>query len=204
MTSEHTLKVSAKEVQALVGAIPPDLPKYVAQILNLANSNAGGTRPRVVGQMTDLIREANPERYTDWESWYREHHGDKIEVAVDRILSQLEKHREADAAITREMVVAWVEDLVLAKTFAGLRAQDAILILVAAKYANGDYKDADASDESKGIDGFVGGEPVQIKPSTYKRQLHLPEKIDVPVIYYEKVRSDYKIDASELVKALGL
>ncbi len=184
--------------------MPPQLPKYVAQILNLANSNAGGTRPRIVGQMTDLIREANPETYADWELWYREHHGEKLDVAVDRILSQLEKHREADAAITREMVVSWVEDLVLAKTFAGLRAQDAILMLVAARYAKGDYKEADASDESKGIDGYVGGQPVQIKPVTYKRQSHLPEKIDVPVIYYEKVRSDYKIEASELATALGL
>lgn len=204
MVSQHTLKVSAKEVQALVGAIPPDLPKYVAQILNLANSNAGGTRPRVVGQMTDLVREANPETYTDWESWYLEHHGDKLDVAVERILSQLEKHRAADAAITREQVVAWVEDLVLAKTFAGLRAQDAILMLVAVRYAEGEYREADATDERRGIDGYVGTQPVQIKPASYKRQAHLPEKIDVPVIYYEKVRSDYKIDASELATALGL
>jgi hypothetical protein len=204
VASPHTIQVSGKEIQALVGATPPALPTYVAQILNLANSNAGGTRPRVVGQMTELIREADPRSYEDWEAWYRKHHDGKIEAAVDRILAQLEKHRRADAAITRELVLAWVEDLVLAKTYAGLKAQDAILVLVAARYAGGDYTQATAADEARGIDGYVGGQAVQIKPGTYKRQAHLPEKILVPVIYYEKDGSEYAIDCSEFARALGL
>lgn len=30
-------------------------PKYTTQIINIANQNAGGTRPKVVGQMSELI-----------------------------------------------------------------------------------------------------------------------------------------------------
>lgn len=31
-------------------------PKYTTQIMNLANQNAQGTRPAVVGQMSELIQ----------------------------------------------------------------------------------------------------------------------------------------------------
>lgn len=32
-----------------------EFPKYTTQIMNLANQNAQGTRPNVVGQMSELI-----------------------------------------------------------------------------------------------------------------------------------------------------
>lgn len=32
-------------------------PKYTSQLINLANQNAQGTRPAVVGQMSDLFQE---------------------------------------------------------------------------------------------------------------------------------------------------
>jgi MjaI restriction endonuclease len=34
-----------------------EFPKYTTQIMNLANQNAQGTRPNVVGQMSELIEE---------------------------------------------------------------------------------------------------------------------------------------------------
>ena len=51
------LKISNRELQTLVAGEPEVFPKYVTQILNLANQNAGGTRPRVVGQMSELIQQ---------------------------------------------------------------------------------------------------------------------------------------------------
>ena len=34
-----------------------EFPKYTTQIINLANQNAQGTRPNVVGQLSDMIQE---------------------------------------------------------------------------------------------------------------------------------------------------
>ena len=35
----------------------PQYPKYTTQVINLANQNAGGTRPRNVGQLSELLPE---------------------------------------------------------------------------------------------------------------------------------------------------
>ena len=53
-----------------------DFPKYTSQIINLANQNAQGTRPAVVGQMTELFQkfmETDIEKTIDeWEKWRNE------------------------------------------------------------------------------------------------------------------------------------
>jgi hypothetical protein len=53
---------------------------------------------------------------------------------------------------------------------------------------------AAAEDESKGIDGFIGNIPVSIKPVTYKTKLGLNEVIDVPIIFYDKKKSEIVIE----------
>ena len=50
-------KISNDEVANLSNAPHYEFPKYVTQFINLANSNAGGKRPKVVGQMSELVKE---------------------------------------------------------------------------------------------------------------------------------------------------
>ena len=50
-------KISNDEVAELSNAPQYEFPKYVTQVINLVNSNAGGTRPKVVGQMSELVKE---------------------------------------------------------------------------------------------------------------------------------------------------
>jgi len=38
-------------------------PKYTTQIINIANQNAQGTRPKVVGQMSELIEKCPNKSY---------------------------------------------------------------------------------------------------------------------------------------------
>ena len=53
----HEFKISNDKIlRDVVGKIA-EFPKYTTQLINLANQNAGGTRPRVVGQMSELIKE---------------------------------------------------------------------------------------------------------------------------------------------------
>ena len=51
------IKLTKEAIRKYLEIEAPSFPKYVRQIINLANQNAQGTRPRVVGQLTDLIQE---------------------------------------------------------------------------------------------------------------------------------------------------
>ena len=128
-------------VRELVGEIK-DFPRYTTQLLNLANQNAQGTRPRVVGRL-------------------------------------------------------WVEDLVLEKTFIGLRFQEAILKKVA-ETRGMPYRLASVTEEAQGIDGVIGDVPISIKPSTYKIKNALRETLKAKIIFYDKTKSGLEIDDSQL------
>lgn len=188
------LKIKFGEVEALIAGKTPEFPKYVSQILNLANYDAQGTRTKVVGQMSELVERSGSRTLEDWEKWYKENHPGTIDVATDKVYAMVENFREALGHIDRRMVREWVHDLVIIKTYMGLRFQEAILAKVA-QILNVDYQIASPAEESKGIDGFLGGKPVSIKPVTYKSKSQLlGEKIEVLMIYYEKKRDGINIE----------
>jgi len=82
--------------------------------------------------------------------------------------------KEAIQKIDKKMVKRWVEDLVLEKTFIGLRFQEAILKKIA-NIKKEKYRLSNPQEELKGIDGFIGNTPVSIKPATYKTKNSLIE-----------------------------
>ena len=153
--------------------------------MNLANQNAQGTRPRVVGQMSNLIQEFPGRKLEEWEEWYKERQPGAIKNATDKIYKMVENFKEAVQEIDRRMVKEWVEDLVILKTFMGLRFQEAILRKVAEQKSE-TYRLATSEEESKGIDGYIGYSPVSIKPVTYEYKKSLVEEISIQIIYYEK------------------
>ena len=182
------LKIKNAELAETVSQKQYAFPKYTSQIINLANQNAQGTRPRVVGQMTELFQDFGGKKYEDWDAWYRSQKPEALDDATDRIYAMVEKLRAAVQQIDKGMVREWVEDLVLVKTFIGLCFQEAILKRVAECKATG-YRMATPAEESQGIDGFIGGTAVSIKPSTYVIKDMLPEEIQGELIFYEKKKS---------------
>lgn len=191
-------KISSAEIKSLIGIESFEFPKYSTQILNLANSNAQGTRPAVVGQMSDLIQEFSGKSIKEWEKWYLERHPDAIEKATEKITEMVENFKVVINQIDKEMISNWVKDLVIIKTFMGLKFQEAILSKVANIF-NTTYRLSPPEDESKGIDGYIGDLPISIKPVTYKLKKSLNEKINIKFIYYEKVKDGLKIDLGEII-----
>ena len=179
--------------QELVGATI-EFPKYTTQIINLANQNAQGTRPNVVGQMSELIQEFGGKKYLDWVDWYQKQMPNGISDAVNRIYPMIENLKAAIPLIDREMVEKWAEDLILTKTFTGLCFQEAILIKVASM-KNTTYRLSTPSEESVGIDGYIGTVAVSIKPETYKTKNMYGEKIDAKMIYYDKKKDGITIES---------
>ncbi len=186
------LKIPNAQVQELLTGKKYDYLKYATQIMNLANQNAQGTRPKIVGQMSDLIQEFEGDTMADWEKWYLEKHPDAIDNAADKVWAMVKLFQDGITKIDRNTVKQWIEELVIVKTFAGLKFQEAILKAVAAKYQK-QYRLATPQEESKGIDGMIGKVPVSIKPITYKAKA-LNEVINTPIIFYEKKKSEIVIE----------
>ncbi|GBE00859.1 MjaI restriction endonuclease [bacterium BMS3Bbin06] len=191
------IKLTNKEIRESLEVETPSFPKYVTQIINLANQNAQGTRPRVVGQLSDLIQEFTGKTIDEWEQWYLQKYPDAIKTAKEKILEMVENLKDAINKIDDNMVNDWVWDLVIVKTFLGLKFQEAIL-KKAAEIKGVDYRLSDNTDESKGIDGYIGDIPVSIKPDTYKVKRSLSENIDVKIIYYKKVKDGIEVDYGEI------
>ncbi len=187
------LKISNDRVEKLSNASSYPFPKYATQFINLINSNAQGTRPAVVGQMSELIQEFDGRSLEEWIDWYSSKQPEAVAKATDKIYNMYQLMKEAFDAIDRTMIEAWVKDLVHTKTYCGLRFQSAIIAFLAEQYGK-EWRFADVEEELRGIDGFVGEVPVEIKPSTYKSEVRLGENIDIPIVYYDKKKDGISIE----------
>ena len=195
---KSSIKLNSNDVTKLLGAPELELPKYASQIINLANSNAQGTRPKIVGQMSDLVQEFPGDTLEEWERWYSEKNPQAINEATRKIVEMVDNFKQVIKAIDNKMIESWVKDLVIYKTFAGLKFQEAILIKIAELFQDS-YRLATPDEEAKGIDGFIGDKPVSIKPSSYKLLNARNERIQAKIIYYTKVKTDIRFDISEVL-----
>ena len=187
------IKIPNAEVQHLLVEKEVSFPRYTTQIMNLANSNAQGTRPKIVGQMSDLIQEFEGNSFKEWEVWYQERYPDAIENATDKIFEMIEQFKKTIQFINRDLIHEWVEDLVINKTFLGLKFQEAILKKVAESKKT-TYRLSTKEEESKGVDGYIDSTPVSIKPITYQAKSQLSEMISVNMIFYDKKKDGIVIE----------
>lgn len=186
-------KIKNNKIQEIIKGEIINFPKYSTQLMNLANQNSQGTRPRVVGQLSSLIQEFKGNNIDDWENWYLKKKPTAINDAVNKIYPMVEELKKSLAKIDKEMIENWVNDLVITKTFIGLKFQEAILKRISEELKT-NYRLAFPNEESKGIDGVIGNQPVSIKPITYKTKIGLNEKINVPIIYYEKKKDAINVE----------
>ena len=195
---KYTIKNDA--IQEINGSNNTAFPKYTSQLINWANQNAQGTRPKVVGQLSDLFPEYESGddnvSMDGWREWYLERYPNAIETATDKIFTQVENLKNAIKLIDKELVRKWVEDLVITKTYNGLYVQEAILSKLAQKLGK-NYRLATPEEESQGIDGYVGNVPYSVKPDTYKTMGRLSETIAVKMIYYTKTKTGLTIEVEE-------
>jgi len=187
------IKITSKEIQEILEIPVETFPKYSTQLINLANQNAQGTRPKVVGQLSELIQEFSGKTLDDWKEWYLERHPKSIKDATDKIYDMISSFKNVLSNIDKDLIERWVNDLVIIKTFIGLSFQEAILKKVS-DIKDTTYRLATVEEESKGIDGFINDIPVSIKPISYRSKMALNEKIDVNFIFYEKQKSDVIIE----------
>ena len=98
------IKITIEEIRKYLDIETPEFPKYVAPLINLANQYAQGTRPKVVGQMSELIQEFEGKTLREWEEWYLKRKPDAIRNATEKILLKLKELKNALDKIDRATV----------------------------------------------------------------------------------------------------
>lgn len=189
-------KIKFEEIQKLLEGKSYSFPKFTTLLLNLANRYSRGTRPENVGQMSELIQEFEGNSLEEWREWYSNQHPDAKDKAADLIEDHVQILKDALGKIDREMIEKWVDELVIVKTYTGLKFQQAILAKVA-ELCNTTFSQSGIQDERKNIDGLVGDQPVSIKPKSFKEEPSFIESIEVPIIFYKKYSDGITIEYNE-------
>ena len=209
---DDEFRISAEERERFVAEeveeFPVDMPKYTTYLLNPAINLSQSNRPEVVGQMNEIIEEFRAKHpngtFQDWVRFYFEEHDgeERLEEATEKAVPMVKKMKEAFEEVDEEMTRNYLRDLVLFKTYEGFDIQETILRKLGEVY-EAEIGRAATEDESKGIDGYVGEQPVSIKPVTYRDSLQ--EIIDVPIVYYDenKTNKAMTVDISELKEVMG-
>ena len=188
--------ITKEELKEIAGYEAKSFPTYIAPLLNMINRWASGTASKIVGQMSDLAQECPHKDYDKWKKWYLEKHPEAINNAVKLVRAKLENVKEKLSEVNDDTIKLWVEDLVIDKSFWGLKIQEAIIKKLEGLTGE-KCRLATAKEEQKGIDGFVGNVPVQIKPDSLDSapQTIRTEKYIARVINYKKTKDgDYIID----------
>ncbi len=103
------IRLSNEEIRKYLEIDSPEFPKYTTQLLNLANQNAQGTRPRIVGQMSELIQHFTGQTLVEWEQWYLKRNPDAIRMATEKVLQMVENLRDAIEKIDRGWLKSGLE-----------------------------------------------------------------------------------------------
>ena len=208
---DDEFRISAEERERLVAEeveeFPINTPKYTTYLLNPAINLSQSNRPEVVGQMSEIIddfRTKHPDgTFEDWiEFYFEKYDGERrLKEATERAVPMVKKMKEAFDQVDKDMTHNYLRDLVLFKTYEGFDIQETILRKLRDMY-DAEIERATPDDESRGIDGYVGEQPVSIKPETYPDNLR--EEIDAPIVYYDenKTNKAMTVDISELKSAM--
>ena len=204
---DDEFRISTEERERLVTEeveeFPINTPKYTTYLLNPAINLSQSNRPEVVGQMSEIIDDFRTTRpdgtFEDWiEFYFEEYDGERrLEEATEKAVPMVKKMKEAFDQVDKDMTHNYLRDLVLFKTYEGFDIQETILRKLRDMY-DAEIERATPDDESRGIDGYVGEQPVSIKPETYPDNLR--EEIDAPIVYYDenKTNKAMTVDISEL------
>lgn len=68
--------------------------QYATQLINLANQNAQGIRPEVVGHVSELIQGFRGRKLEEWEKWYLSRNPEAIEKAKIKIMQMIENFKQ--------------------------------------------------------------------------------------------------------------
>lgn len=184
-------KISKSKISKLKKTTLEHFPTYTTYIINRASETAQATRPKVVGQMTEIFKdylefcESNSieESIDSWENYYLKRNPYAIQNASEKAWSMILNFKSAFELIDFNLVEEWITDLLIKKTFYGLHTES--LIKLYFKDLGFEVRRSNPSEESQNIDLFIDNRPYQIKPLSYKNEKMIRDRIHVPILFFK-------------------
>ncbi|BDU67724.1 MAG: type II restriction endonuclease MjaI [Candidatus Tyloplasma litorale] len=188
-----------------------ELPKYASQFFNIISSNAGATRSKYVGQMSEIVPKFIKEFYIennkfpnwkDWEIYYLKNYEKNYNDGLSRLKEYLNKHIETMQKIIDnkdELAKIWYDKFLMLQNFQGFQYEEIIYwyLIKKNKFGKKPYKirRSNPEEESKGIDIIIEKENknnkiyINVKPTSFylienSKNISLNKKIIT--IFYEK------------------
>lgn len=141
-------------------------------ILNNAYNQSCNCGTKILGDMSDISSGFDGGSYKEFkEYYYREHDGvTRRRRAVKRMAENLIKRiRSVGGEMPKRRAINWSDKYIesmLVNSYRGFIDEERAIELVADELSR-DWRVADSDKESAGIDGYIDGYSVQVKPSSY-------------------------------------
>lgn len=141
-------------------------------VLNNAYNQSCNSGTKVLGNMSEITSDFTGGSYDDFIEFYEERYdgAKRRSRATQRMTENLVKRVESvGGSIGREKAVMWAEryiDSMLVNSYRGFAAEDAIIEGVAERMGVSSEV-ANSDKEVDGIDGYIDGESVQVKPASH-------------------------------------
>jgi hypothetical protein len=171
------LKLTAKHYKNVIARQRQSWPRYATQLMNLAAQNVQAFRPAHLGELVKAFQDMRgsgiPGTLQNWEQYYNTHYGvERLVVAGRKIHTMLQKM--GIQWITEDMCVDYTKEAVYNKTHMGCAGQEMAVEVVASYYKLPIRWPTPQEDSAMGIDAWIGGVPVQVKPhdSVFKSHVH--------------------------------
>ena len=193
------MKFIIEKAKADIPKTLEDFPLYTTFIINQASQTAQATRPKQVGQLSELFpeyeEEARKNNQTPSVEGWKEFHNQKVPNALQnsftRLKQMFENFKEAIHKIDDKMIITWLEDLLYEKTFYGLSVENIIREFLRKKHKINSRK-ATVKEESQNIDFLIMDneknkeykyqiKPISLKGTTY----HLVDS-SINIVWYKR------------------
>lgn len=181
-----------------------NIPKYAKNTLNYIATNFQATRPKNVGQMSEIIpafikmflEENNKSpKEKDWEEFYLKNYPEKYELGLEIMKNNYQKVINDIMKIDEKMIEEWYYDFIINKNFNGFIFEEDIKNDLLKK--GYEIKKSTPEEESRNIDFWIKEKneddfkiKVNIKPSTFDSSHFLKINKDIKIINYKKNGND--------------
>jgi len=199
------IKIPKIFVSELLAKNTKSFPLYSTFLINQASQTAQSTRPKVVGQLSEefpnFINEitalGKKPSLEEWKKYHKRKFPNSIQESFIKTKDMLLKFKSSLDKISDDHILKWIEDLVYEKTYFGL---DLEAIVREYLFSVGhEVRKANPSEESKNIDLFMNGLPLQIKPKTIEYKQSIKSKIETIIIYYEFIENNLYLEFDETI-----
>lgn len=157
-------------------------------ILNNAYNQSCNSGTKTLGDMSKITSEFDGGSFDDFLNYYYiEHDGEQARIsAIERMADNLVSRVESvGGELERHEAIKWSRkyvDSMIVNSYKGFMSEEKALNLVAAEREES-WRTAPPEEESEGIDGYVGGKSVQVKPISHTNLDINSFDVDMLVVY---------------------